>query len=826
MRSIRTVGAVLAVLGVSLSTSLVASPAGATDPPVPPSTAVGPAPSVPRGAHDRGTLADSTPVHLVVTLRPHDSADMQAAVEAVSTPGSPLYRHYLSPEQFGARYGASDAEISTVTKGLRALGLDPGTVAANHLSIPVEATAGQVARALHTPLHSYTTARGRTAYANTRTPSLPSAIADHVRGIVGLDSFPAARSADHAVQRAAPVQQERTGQASPATVTAQGVPVACPAAQNAANTYGGATPADLLSAYSATSLLAQGFSGGGQNLAILSLEKMSTSDVNVFRDCYGATGTVTTIQIDGGAGFPSDETTEATLDVETMLGLAPSANISFYEAPNTDAGWYDAIAAIVAANTSHAISVSWGLCEAVLQGDTVGAGGDSLIGAEADLLAQAALQGQSFFASAGDTGSADCYPMGPGSPDPALAVSDPASQPYAVAVGGTSLQSTTAPPVETVWNDSYGAGGGGISMYWFRPPYQSGVTAGYDPDGSVCGNSGSYCRTVPDVSSSADPAVGALTIYTGGRWVPVGGTSLAAPTWASLVADMNSSCPSTNGFGMLDFTLYQLPASDFNDITAGNNDYRSLNGGRYAAGVGYDLASGLGTPIVSNLVTPLCAHSATLSANASFVLAAYVDFTGSVPLQDPSDPIDNWVAQLDAGQPRTALLNALANSNAWIAHIVTGFYQNTLGRAPDAGGLAYWENAIRSRQMTVAQVAANFYSSAEYYGRDSNNATTWVTDLYAKLLERTPDSAGLMYWVSRTASKGRTWVAYQFYQSNESCRDRVANLYHALLHRSPDPGGQAYWAGVVVTRGDIALAVNLASSAEYYALAAKRFPGP
>lgn len=825
MRSMRTVGAVMVVLGVSLATS-VASPVGATDPSAPPpATAVGPAPNVPRGAHDRGALADSTPVHLVVTLQPRNTADMQAAVEAVSTPGSPLYRHYLSPEQFGARYGASDAEISAVTEGLRALGLRPGPVAANHLSIPVDTTAGQVDRALHTPLHSYTTPQGRAAYANTRAPSLPSTIAGHVRGIVGLDTFPAARSADHAVLGAARARRGVTSRAAQATATAQGVPTACPAAQNAANTYGGATPADLLSAYSATSLLAQGSSGGGQNLAILSLQKMSAADVNTFRNCYGATGTITTSQIDGGAN-PSDGTTEATLDVETMLGLAPSANISFYEAANTDAGWYDAIAAIVGANTSHAISVSWGLCEAGLQGATVGAGGDSLIDAESDLLAQAALQGQTFFASAGDTGSADCYDPRATTPNTALAVSDPASQPFAVAVGGTSLQSTTAPPVETAWNNSYGAGGGGVSMYWFRPTYQSGVTAGYDANGTVCGNSGGYCRTVPDVSSSADPAVGALTIYTGGRWVPVGGTSLAAPTWASLMADMNSSCPSTDGFGMLDFTLYQLPASDFNDVTSGNNDYRGLNGGRYAAGVGYDLASGLGTPIVSNLLTSLCAHSATLSANASFVLAAYVDFTGSAPLQDPSDPIDNWIAQLDAGTPRTALLNALANSNAWIAHIVTGFYQNTLGRAPDAGGLAYWENAIRSRQMTVAQVAANFYSSAEYFSRDGNNATTWVTDLYARLLERTPDGGGLMYWVSRTATKGRTWVAYQFYQSNESCMDRVAALYRALLHRAPDPGGQAYWAGVIVTRGDIALAVNLASSAEYYALAAKRFPGP
>ncbi len=533
------------------------------------------------------------------------------------------------------------------------------------------------------------------------------------------------------------------------------------------------------------------------------------------------------IPIDGGAAL-GDGTIEATLDVEAMLGLAPSADVSLYHSPNSDAGWYDNLAAIVGANSAHFVSVSWGLCELAAIGAPYPAGDGYFLDAEFDLLAQAALQGQTVFASSGDTGSAGCYDADDPNPYTAPAVSDPASQPFVTAVGGTSLQSTTAPPVESVWNDSYGASGGGISNYWFRPDFQQHVTAGYDGTGQTCGNVGGYCRTVPDVAASADPDDNGFVTYLGGHWSTVGGTSVAAPIWAALGADMNSSCPATNGFGMLNYSLYALASSDFNDVATGNNDFDGLNGGAYPATAGYDLATGLGTPVVSRMAPTLCGHTNTITANESFILAAYVDFTGSLPLEDPSDPIDYWDGRLQNGTPRAVLLDALANSDAWVAHIVEGFYEDTLGRDPDAGGLAYWESVIETRAMTVAQVAAQFYSSLEYYRRDGSNPRTWVADLYDKLLERTASSSELNYWVAQVNApgRGRAWVAYSFYQSEESRRDRVANLYEALLHRTPDQGGLAYWAVQILTKGDIVLAVNLAAGAEYFHLAAARFPGP
>jgi hypothetical protein len=149
-----------------------------------------------------------------------------------------------------------------------------------------------------------------------------------------------------------------------------------------------------------------------------------------------------------------------------------------------------------------------------------------------------------------------------------------------------------------------------------------------------------------------------------------------------------------------------------------------------------------------------------------------------------------------------------------------------LGRAPDAAGLTYWVGLLRSGTYSVAQVASLFYASDEYYiYHAGNSATTWVTLLYQKLLGRSPDSAGLAGWVSYTNNPkdGKSWVAYQFFQSLESRMVRVQGLYQALLHRAPDSTGWPYWAQSVLTTGDITLAINLASSQEYWERAQIRF---
>lgn len=210
------------------------------------------------------------------------------------------------------------------------------------------------------------------------------------------------------------------------------------------------------------------------------------------------------------------------------------------------------------------------------------------------------------------------------------------------------------------------------------------------------------------------------------------------------------------------------------------------------------------------------------SPDQAWALAATTDFIGRAPTTSEFGAI---VDRLGSGTSRTVVARELTAGDAWIEAIVTGLYLDTLGRTPDAGGLAYWVGTIRSGSRSVASVASAFYASGEYYrtiggGTDAG----WVTDLYRKVLDREPDPDGLAHWVSVTSSLGRQHVAGAMYGSAESRRDRVRGLYERLLARQPDPSGLSYWSGRIARDGDLALAVHLATSAEYGRRALVRFP--
>ncbi len=210
-----------------------------------------------------------------------------------------------------------------------------------------------------------------------------------------------------------------------------------------------------------------------------------------------------------------------------------------------------------------------------------------------------------------------------------------------------------------------------------------------------------------------------------------------------------------------------------------------------------------------------------LDGNQKFAEALYVDFLNRLGTGGEV----NFLATLAAnGVPHQQIASGLANSPEWIGHVVTGFYYDTLGRAPDTDGLEFWSDQIKTGKQTVAQVAAQFYASNEYFdGFGKGNNTDWVTDLYSKLLHRAPDPGGLPFWVGLAQQQGRFAVAFPFFQSNESARDRVAVLYWALLHRAPESGGLDFWSPRVQAQGDIVLASFLAGSGEYYNQAGHRF---
>jgi Ca2+-binding RTX toxin-like protein len=198
----------------------------------------------------------------------------------------------------------------------------------------------------------------------------------------------------------------------------------------------------------------------------------------------------------------------------------------------------------------------------------------------------------------------------------------------------------------------------------------------------------------------------------------------------------------------------------------------------------------------------------------ALVGAYYADF-----LDRPADAggLAHWVGLLQSGMTRGAVADEFARSPEWVATVVNRMYEDTLGRPADADGAAYWIAVLRTGELSVADVAASFYASPEYFALAGGSVEAWVRDLYEKLLHRGADQGGIAYWTAQTAASGRTGVAAAFFQSLESRQDRVAALYEKFLRRGPDTAGLGFWAGVIFVDGDIALAKHLAASDEYFA---------
>lgn len=204
-----------------------------------------------------------------------------------------------------------------------------------------------------------------------------------------------------------------------------------------------------------------------------------------------------------------------------------------------------------------------------------------------------------------------------------------------------------------------------------------------------------------------------------------------------------------------------------------------------------------------------------LVGDDAFTNAAFNDF-----LDRDASPIEltNWSSRLAAGSSRGELVTELTQTDEWIGVIVDRMYLQTLGRAGDSRGRAYWIDRVQDG-LKVSEMAASFYSSPEY--SDDGTVEMWVEDLYAELLHRSPDAAGLAHYVAMAERSSDAAVALEIYQSDESRRARVQGLYQELLGRSADAGGENYWATRLLDGDDLALAANHAASDEYYANASR-----
>lgn len=365
---------------------------------------------------------------------------------------------------------------------------------------------------------------------------------------------------------------------------------------NAAAGPSGIAPATMQKAYG-IDLVSFGSvigDGTGQTIAIVDAYNAPSiqTDLAAFDTQFGlAAANLTVINQSGGTTLPANApgagnswAVETSLDVEWAHSIAPGAKILLVEANSaSDANLFAAVNTARNYAGVSSVSMSWGGDE--YSGDT---------SFDQYLTTPGNHNGVTFLASSGDDGA-----YSPGTAT--LAVEYPAVSVNVLAIGGTSLHTSGgAYSSESAWGNSTssgtsGGGGGGISKFASQPSYQNGVVTQTTTK-----------RAVPDVSFDADPNTG-VPVYdsydiSGTHWIQVGGTSLAAPMWAGVIAIADQG-RALSGQGTLDGRtetlpkIYAAPSADFHDITSGDNGF--------AAGAGYDLATGRGTPIVNKLVQDL-----------------------------------------------------------------------------------------------------------------------------------------------------------------------------------------------------------------------------
>jgi len=613
-----------------------AARAGATGHPQP-QVRIGTAPRVPGGARLVAGVASVPQMRITVALKPRNARALDAYARGVSNPASTLYRQYLTPREFVSRFAPTAATVASVDHSLRAHGLIPARISANGLSISIEATGPAVEHAFSLSLARFRLSDGADVILNTSAPAVDRRIASAVQSVIGLSGLQHWTSP---LKRLAPSGSSRAHRNGSTALSASGPtarimrhivtngPQPCRSASATAPGQSAYTADQIASAYGFSGLYKAGDQGAGQTIAVYELESNSSSDIAAYQSCYGTKVPISYVTVDGGAGKGAGSG-EAALDIEQLIGLAPGVRLIVYRGPNSNSdnpgsGPYDTFTKIIGEDRASVISNSWGECEAI-EGPTDAA-------AENVLFEEAAAQGETVVSAAGDEGVQDCYNGSPHG-NTAMAVDDPASQPFVTGVGGTTMTALGPPPTETAWDGALtdkgplayglGAGGGGVSTLWAMPSYQLNapptlnvIEPAAQPQ---CHIAGGNCREVPDVSADADPATGYLIYFNGSDsmkhypagWQGTGGTSGASPVWAALfaLADAQPACAGAP-IGFANPTLYtaaaQSYASYFNDVTTGNNDLLNNAGTLYSAGPGYDMASGLGTPNAATLAPALC----------------------------------------------------------------------------------------------------------------------------------------------------------------------------------------------------------------------------
>ncbi len=716
-------------------------------------------------ATDAGRVEPSKAIdRMLLMLSPsaQKQAELDKLLEEQQNPASANYHRWLSPGEYGARFGAAPDDLERVHAWLESNGFRVGNVAKSSRWIEFSGSSSQVETAFHTELHYYRVA-GKQYLANATDISVPESIAKISKGLVSLNNFPKRPPTQLFHGIGGITEQGQKVQLTP-NLTAAGT----------TNTYFVA-PGDFAAIYNTKPLLAGGTDGTGIVIAVTSQSQIELTDVQQFRKIFGLKLNDPNILVTGpdpGITTPTDQQ-EATLDVEWAGATAPGATIDLVIAGSTNStNGVDLAAAYVIDNQiAPILTYTYGICEQQLSSS-----GNAFYNT---LWQQAAAEGITVLVATGDNGSAACDFSGI-SATSGKAVNGAASTPFNLAVGGTQFGDTGNETTywsatnsanytsalgyipEAAWNESCDlippftatncffssdnyitlAGGGGVSTIYAKPEWQTGSGVPADsfrdiPDVSLAAASGHddivYCnslKSLPCEINSQNQVLG-LSL--------VGGTSASTPAMAGILALVEQK----NGAfqGQVNYTLYKLAQNSgascdsskqsnptaqnaciFYDVTSGNNavpcaggspDCSSTQNGvdgflnGQTAGPGYDLATGLGSVNATNLannwntVTFLGSQTQLLVANTSFVHGTAVSVSGTVS------------AISGTGKPTgSVVLRTSSSQNTDVLAITNGVFTDS--SVQDLPGGQY-------------TLVGHYGGDATYAPSDSNGVTLTVT---------------------------------------------------------------------------------------------------
>jgi uncharacterized protein (TIGR03437 family) len=643
-----------------------------------------------RKEFDQGPLDPASKIgYATLLLKPYPGKQMELEqlLQEQQDHTSSNFHRWLTPEQFGDRFGLNVADYEKVLAWLQSTGLHVENRARARNWVAFSGTVRQVQDAFHTEIHRYRV-KGKTHFASSTELTIPVSLAGLVAGVRGLNDF---------------------DRAEPSYTTATGTHAL--------------SPDDWATIYDVTPLYKMGIDGTGVRIAIIGTTGVLPADYAQFRSTFGLPPSTVEQHLIGPDPGPAaaGAAEEMTLDVDLAGAVARNSQIVLvYASSLVDAGQ-----AAVDQNLAPIVSASFHQCESFASKQYQA------------VVQQANAQGITFVAASGDSGAAACDNHGsfgatgrlPASGG--IAVGLPASIPEVTAVGGTQFneaagsywnttngtngESALSYIPEIAWNQTGSQGllasGGGASLLFPKPAWQ--VGAGVPNDGT---------RDVPDISFAAagnDPYLYVLD----GQQFNDGGTSAATPSFAGVVALLNHYLMSQHaisqpGLGNINPQLYRLAAiapNAFHDITFGNNIVPCVIGtpdcttGSYgfSAGPGYDQVTGLGSLDVYNFVTAWASGTAptttTIAASpASIALGATVQLTATVQARTGT-PTGTVTFTTGSTMLGTASLVAVGN-NAQATLTVSG-PQFAVGSAPATAtysGDANFNGSTGSTSLSVS----------------------------------------------------------------------------------------------------------------------------